>query len=123
MNNFKAGKYSFNSNNLNRIEFPLMNNYNNNKIPLFKPNKKFLEKFFLSFPHNSILNNKVPLQKNNYPFHLQESNSVQNTHKYNLNSKDIIYKRLNIVSSTKQNLLNNQFLINKETNNLNNKNY
>ena len=117
MNNFIADKYSFNSNNLNRIEFPSMNNYDRIKIPLFKPNKKFLEKFFLSFPHNSLLRNKVSLQGNNNPFHLPESNNSQKSSKWNLNNKGIIYKKLNILSSNKHNSLNNQFIINKEANN------
>ena len=118
MNNFLSGKYSFNSNNLNRIEFPSINNYDNNKIPLFKQNKRFLEKFFLSFAHNSILNNKVSLHGNNNHFHLIESYNSQNTNKYNLNNKGVIYKKLNIISTNKQNPLNNQFTINKEANKL-----
>ena len=119
MNNFIAGKYSFNSNNLNKSEFPLLNNYDNNKIPLFKPNKKFFEKFFLSFPYSSLLlNNKATLQGNNNPLHLQGSNSVQKTNKYNSKNKGIIYKKLNIISSNKQKPLDNQFIINKEANKL-----
>ena len=121
MNHFKEGKYSFNSNNSNKIELLSMNSLNNNKIPLFnlfKSNNKFFEKFLLSLQQNTLLNKRLMLQRSSNPFPVQHTNFIQNPDKYNFKNKGIIYKKLNIIPSNKTYLQNNQFTINKETNKL-----
>ena len=117
MKNFIAGKYSYNPIIINRIKLPSLNNFDSQKIPFFKPDKKIIEKFFLSFPNNSLFNNKLSLQRNSKLFLRQESNNNQNANKYNF-KKSIVYKPIKIVSNNKQNLLDNQFIINNDANKL-----
>ena len=108
MNHFKEGKYSFNSNNSNKIELLSMNSLDNNKIPLFnlfKPNNKFFEKFLLSLQQNTLLNKRLMLQRSNNPFPGQHTNFIQNPDKYNFKNKGIIYKKLNIIPSNKTYLI------------------
>ena len=129
MNNidhYKSGKYlnlnSPNSKKMDQIKNISIKDFNHNKIPLIKPNKKVIGEFSFSFAQNNKGNNntsffpikKIILHNSNNPSSEIESKNNYNQNKNYNNLINNNYTKLDISSSKQIPLHYN--ILNKETN-------